>query len=471
MATDDRSPEDNKPGRKPLTPAQRARLEKLFEHAGKKMAAGEFDYASELLSQCVTGHPGNAIYAQAFIDNLQKKYNNNKKGSPLAQFKERGARSALKKALAEEKWDAAIEHGVKVLVVNPWDMSTLVGMATAANKMEDRDCELCYLKAALMGDPKDINCNRLFALAMTDRGLIDQAITWWHRVEELSSDSSSSKEEARRAVAVLTVQKARSRGEYDDDETSRKLRVRDQKQQEATLEQRLQQKIQAEPKNIATYLELSQLYINDERYKECEELLAQAFEMSDGDPDIREKWEDAQLRRLRQKLAAAKDPVVKKKLQQEYFEKDMEACKARVERFPSNLAFKFELGYRYMLTKRYAEAIRELQVAKNDPRKKGLSLLVLGQCFEHIKQYRLGMSHYEAAIQEIPDREADNKKRALYRAGRLAMGLKDLETAEKHLTTLAGLDFTYKDVSALLDKIAKLRDNPGFESEGSPSES
>ena len=70
------------------------------------------------------------------------------------------------------------------------------------------------------------------------------------------------------------------------------------------------------------------------------------------------------------------------------------------------------------------------------------------------------MSHYESAIQEIPDRDADNKKRALYRAGRLAMGLKDFDAAEKHLTTLAGLDFTYRDVSTLLDKIAKLRENP-----------
>ena len=32
--------------------------------------------------------------------------------------------------------------------------------------------------------------------------------------------------------------------------------------------------------------------------------------------------------------------------------------------------------------------------------------------------------------------------------------------AEKHLSALAGLDFTYKDVSKLLDKIAKLRENP-----------
>ena len=138
----------------------------------------------------------------------------------------------------------------------------------------------------------------------------------------------------------------------------------------------------------------------------------------------------------------------------------MEVYKNRVERYPSNLAFKYELGYRYMLTKRYDEAIQELQAAKNDPRRKGVCMLALGQCFQQIKQYRLAMSHYESAIQEIPDRDADNKKRALYLAGRLALALKDLDAAEKHLTTLAGLDFTYKDVSALLDKIANLRENP-----------
>ena len=31
------------------------------------------------------------------------------------------------------------------------------------------------------------------------------------------------------------------------------------------------------------------------------------------------------------------------------------------------------------------------------------------------------MKHYEAAIQEIPDRDADNKKKAMYLAGRLAL--------------------------------------------------
>jgi tetratricopeptide (TPR) repeat protein len=459
MATGELPQEPKKAGREPLTPAKRKRLEKVFEVASKKAegaaAPSDFDYVTDLLLQCVTGDPGNAIYVRAYVENLQKKYGNNKKGSPLAQFKERAARAALKKALAQGQWDEAIQQGLKVLTVNPWDGPTLTGMASAAGKTGDRDCEYCYLQSALMGSPKDPAYNRLMAIALTDRGLIDQAITFWHRVEEILPED----EEARRAVAVLTVQKARSRGGFDADDEKR-ARAKTQQQEEATLEQKLLRAIEQDPKNLAHYLELSQIYLNDERYKECEELLARAYEVSDGDPDIREKWEDAELRHMRQRLTLIKDPNAKKKLQAVFFAKDLEVWKNRVHRYPNNLAFKYELGYRYLLNKRYEEAIRELQVARNDPRKKGACMLALGQCFQHIEQYSLAMKHYESAIQEIPDRDADTKKRALYQAGRLAAFLRDFETAGKHLSTLATLDFTYKDVSQLLDKIAKLRENP-----------
>ena len=459
MATEERPQEGNRLVREPLSPAKRKRLEKVFEHATKKATTStDYDYITELLSQCVLGDPGNLEYVRTYVENLQKKYNNNRKGSPLAQFKERGARSALKKALAQQRWDDVIEHGLKVLTVNPWDVPTLTGMATASVKCGDWECELYYLRCALTANPKDPETNRICGITLGERGLFDQAIACWHRVEEALPND----DEAKRAVAVLTVQKARSRGEFgDDDETSRKLRVRDQQQEAASFEQKLLERIKNEPRDMTHYLELSQHYVTGERYRESEELLAKAYEISDGDPDIREKWEDSQLRHLRQRIGATTDPEAKKRLQAEYFERDVQACKNRVERYPNNLALKYELGYRYLLTKRYAEAIRELQIAKNDPRRKGACVLALGQCFQQIKQYRLAMSHFESAIQEIPDRDADNKKRALYLAGRLAMGLKDVDTAEKYLATLAGLDFAYKDVSTLLDKIARLRENPG----------
>ena len=460
MASDERPQENAKSGREPLSLAKRKRLEKVFEVASKKAAASttssDFDYVTELVGQCAAGDPSNATYVRAYIENLHKRYGNNRKGSSLAQFKELGARSALKKAVAQEQWDEVIQQGMKVLAVNPWDMRSLLGMAKAANKSGDRDCELVYLEAALKGSPKNATCNRLYAIAMSDRGLIDQAITFWHRVEQALPND----DEAKRSIATLTVQKARASGKFDDDDDdARRARVKTQQQQELSLEQQLQRKIRSEPEKMSHYLELAQIYSNDDRFADAEKLLAKAYQLSNGDNDIREKWEDSQIRGLRQKIAHTKDAEAKKRLQAEYFEKDMQFYKARVERYPNNLIFKYELGYRYMKTRRYAEAIRELQTAKNDPRRRGLCMLVLGECFQQIKRYELAKRHYEAAILEIPEHDSDNKKKALYLVGRLTLGLGELEPAEKHLSALAALDFTYKDVAKLLDKVAKLREN------------
>lgn len=225
--------------REPLTSAKRNRLDKLFEHAKNKAAAGDFDYAKTLFEQCVTGDPGSFPYVSGFVENLQKKYGNNRKGQPLAQFKERGSRSALKKALGQQQWDEVVVHGLKVLAVNPWDIPALTGMATAAGKMGDYDCEAFYLKCAVIASPKDPDVNKRFAIALEERGKLNEAIAHWHRVEEAKPDD----EEAKRAIAVLTVRKQREKGDFDDGEVSRKLRVKSEQQQELSLEQKLRKKI------------------------------------------------------------------------------------------------------------------------------------------------------------------------------------------------------------------------------------
>jgi tetratricopeptide (TPR) repeat protein len=458
---DERPPEITKPGREPLSLPKRKRIEKVFEVATKKAATAstphDYDYVIELVNQCVLADPGNGYHVRAYLDNLHKKFGSVSKVGALAKVKAMSARGPVKKALAQEQWDEVIVQGLKVLPINPWDTATLIAMAKAANKSGDRDCEMCYLEAALKGAPKDVECNRLYAVALSDRGLIDQSITFWHRVEQVRPDD----EEAKRAIASLTVQKARTSGKFEDEsDEARSARQKTQQQEVLTLEQRLLRKIKNEPDDIENYMELAQFFVNKERFGDAEGLLAKAFELSDGDNDIREKWEDCQLRQMRQKIAQAKDPETKKKLQAKYFAKDVEVYKSRVERYPGNLGFKYELGYRYMKTKQYAEAIRELQTAKNDPRRRGMCMLVLGKCFQQINQLRLAVSHYEQAIEEIADHDAENKKQAYYLAGRLSLHLQDLDHAEKHLAALAGLDFNYKDVSRLLDKIAKLRENP-----------
>jgi tetratricopeptide (TPR) repeat protein len=378
----------------------------------------------------------------------------------MAKIMELGARAGLKKALAQQRWDEAIRCGVKVLAVNPWDSEVLMGMAQAANKSGDRDCEIIYTMSAVKGSPKDPICNRLHAIALAERGLLDDAMVFWRRVEEVRPTD----EEAKRNMATLLVQKQRSSGKFDeDDATARKTKFKQQKEEEASLEKTLQEKIEEEPRNVKHYLELAQFYLNEERYDKADEVFAKAFEVSDGDQEILEKWEDTELRRRRQQITRTEDEDTRKGLERQYLKKEVEVYQNRVKRYPSDLRLRYELGQRYFRSRRYDDAIKELQIAKNDPRRRGLCLLALAKCFQQIKQLSLAMNHYEGAIQEIPDRDAENRKEALRLAGTLALHLRNLDAATQHLSALAAMDYTYKNVSELLDKLARLRENKGPE--------
>ena len=138
-------------------------------------------------------------------------------------------------------------------------------------------------------------------------------------------------------------------------------------------------------------------------------------------------------------------------------DREIVVFRSRCERFPNQLGHRYELAVRLQLKGEYNEAIKEYQVAKADPRRKGVCILKLGECFRSIKQYALAMNHFEEAIKEIPDRDADNRKLALYRAGMLAVGLGDLDRGERYLNTLAGMDFSYRDIAALLQKVTDAR--------------
>jgi hypothetical protein len=147
-------------------PRSARRLEVVFEVARKKAAgsttAHDFDYASELIGQCVLGDPSNAVYVRAFVENLHKKYGNNKKGSPLARFMQCNARAAVKEAVSRCNWDEVFKTGLKMLAVNPWDVPTLTALATACTHLARSgdepaslgfaECSAFYLKCAAHAD-------------------------------------------------------------------------------------------------------------------------------------------------------------------------------------------------------------------------------------------------------------------------------------------------------------------------------
>jgi len=444
-----------------------------FEHGSKSAAGGNYDYATEMFTTCVKGDPGNLIYVQNFLGNLQKKYNNNKKGSKLASVSGITSRGSLSKSSMQKDWATLITTGLELLKLNPWDLSTLKAMANACEQLQYDECQLAYLKLALDVDINDAEVNRLNARALGRLGKFDQAIVCWTRVQKANPRD----EEATRSIANLTVEKTIHRGGYEDAESSTEVMVDKDQQSDRqgtsgpklTPEQQLEKAIAKNPEKVENYSELADLHLRHDRMEQAEKVLAKALEVSGGEITIRERLEDVQLRRARKDLEIAQKKAQAEKTPEavELWRQmadglnrtELEVFRSRSERYPENAALKFELALRLQRAKIFPEAIKMFQESRADTKRKGAIALGLGECFQAIKQYKLAMSNYDAAVTETSDREPEQRKLALYRAGKLAFALKNLDTAEKYLTELAGMDFSYKDVPDLLDKLTRLRED------------
>lgn len=457
--------------RQPLPPAKRRQLQQCYERGSQVSAKGDFDYATDMFTICVTGDPANVIYVKSFLANLAKKYNNNKKGSKLAAIQGMGAKGSVKKCAMSKDWMGVIKSGCDYLKLNPWDVGTLVDMSKAFEQLDCGDSQVEMMRMAVDGSPDDIEANRHAGRALGQNGLFDEAVKCWVKVLKLKPND----EEAQRAIPNLQIERTIHKGGYETAESSQDARAQrlrlDDDDEEARLTpvQRLERAVDKDPTQVEKVIELADNYSRDEKYPEAEKVLVKGIQASPGEIQLKERLEDVQVRYFRQQLEIAKKKAEAERTQQavdlynrlrhELISKEIEIYSARTTRYPANLGFKYELAIRLQKADKTDEAISLLQECRSDIKRKAQVHMALGRCFFDKKVYKLALSNFEQAVEAEGVAGTDEKKNALYTAGTLAVQMKDVDKAEKYLTELANLDYNYKDVAKWLDKIALLRED------------
>jgi Flp pilus assembly protein TadD len=474
----------------PVTPAVRQRLQAVFEHAQRCAEKADYEYAHDLYSQCLTEDPANLIYLQHFLSNLGQKYGNNKKGARFAGLKSKTSRMALSKAAGKGQWREAFAAACDALKANPWDTATLLDVADAYEQIGSDECQLYVMRWALDAAPKDVTINRRAAETLSRLGQFDQAISCWRRVEQAKPGD----EQAAKAISQLSVEKTIQKGGYNQEllqgavsnlvglETSMRERVpqprsdspaaasANKQSSVAARERALLDAIAAQPADVSNYVALAELFTAQNRLREAEEILTRGLAASGGgDLAVRELLEEAHLRRARNQVVIAQRRAEQEKTEEaanlarrmvaQANQAELEVYAARAARNPGNLLLQYELGLRCKRAGKFKEAIQAFQSARDDSRHKAQVQLHLGESFQHIRQFKLALASYEAALDAADSMQLDTKKLALYRAGVLAAELGDRDRAEKHLTQLAAIDFGYLDVADRLDKLAAIRDS------------
>ena len=468
--------EQPRPDPEPISPAKRKRLQKCFEHGSKVAGEGNFDYANELFTQCVAGDPGNLVYLQALLGNLQNKYGGNKKGAKLSGIKTSKPKGAIKKATSKEDWPTIVSAGLDVLKYTPWDVATLTSMSRACKELGHQETELAYLKFAMDANPKDPEINRTAAKALERQGQFDQAIACWHRVEQaLPVD-----EEAKHAAGRLHNQRMLDRAATErpnstaglvaeDKDAAAQGATADAAKQEITVANRLLEAIKQDVDNPKNYIELADTYAREHQFDDANKAIKQGLEATGQNLQIQEYGEELAVRQRRHQIAiaekrAAADKTEEakklvKQLKVELLNTELAMYAARAERYPNNVTYKFELALRLKQSRKFHEAIKIFQEVRKDPKRKVTGSLELGDCFQLVKQHELAMKAYDDAIAEATIREIEYKKKALHRAGSLAMRDEDYEKANRYISECADMDYAYRDIAELLDKLKELREN------------
>jgi tetratricopeptide (TPR) repeat protein len=122
-------------------------------------------------------------------------------------------------------------------------------------------------------------------------------------------------------------------------------------------------------------------------------------------------------------------------------------CQKRVERFPTDLGFRFELGQLFFQAGRIGEAIQEFQKAQGNPHKRIAAMSCLAQCFAKRKMFDLAARAFQNALKEklVFD---DEKKELIYHLGCVLEDMGKKEEAFEQFKLIYEVEIGYKDVEA-----------------------
>jgi tetratricopeptide (TPR) repeat protein len=133
-------------------------------------------------------------------------------------------------------------------------------------------------------------------------------------------------------------------------------------------------------------------------------------------------------------------------LQQQKAEMLISEARKRVERNPTDLQLRFELGEQLVRAKQYTEAIAELQRAKQNPNARLRAMNLLGQCYTEKSMLDLAVKQFQEAASEIIAMDV-TKKEILYKLGLVFERMGKKEESLKCMKDIYEVDYGYMDVA------------------------
>jgi tetratricopeptide (TPR) repeat protein len=381
---------------------------------------------------------------------------------------------AVMKAQRELKKDPkrAVELIEKVLEDEPYNRQANLVLKEAAVAAGWPEVGVFALRTLLEENPRDLKLLHELGRLFHEMGESEQEVEIYSRIIEIDPLDA----EAVRLGKDSSARASMTSGGWTQAETYRDL-IKD-KNLAVSLEQQGRMKLtgdsldqqiaetyarhQSEPQNVDFARKLGEL--NEEK-DDLESSIAwyqYAADLTNGsDAGLMRKVSDLNMKGSEREIARHEESLKAHRTDDETYAKEMaelnaakkkraellvEEARKRVDRNPTDLQFRFDLGEHLVNAGQFRDALPELQRARQNPNARLKAMNLLGRCYRELGMMDLAMKQLEEAAREILSMDA-MKKEIVYNLGLVYAQTGALEKSLDCMKQIYEADYGYKDVA------------------------
>ena len=446
-------------------------LRPLFTKGNDALQRDNFDYAIALFNQVLAREPGLHEVRRA-LRTAQLKKAGAGKGFFKKMLSSASSSPLLAKAELALRRDAAEALGIaeQILESDPNSSPGHRLVVKAATALEMPRTAVLSLEILHANAPEDAEVSIQLARALGDIGEASRG----EKILAEAARQDPMNNELSQALKDMSARKTMKEGGYQDlqegtgsfrdilKDKDEALRLEQQNRQvktEDTAERLIQEyetRLKTEPKNLKLLRDLAELYTQKKQFDLALDYYQRIKSSELGaDASLDSAIAQTTVRKFEHQISQL-DPTAPDHaeqlagLQSERQAYQLAECQRRVERFPTDLLLRFDLGQLYFQAGKIAEATAEFQKAQNNPNKRIAAMGYLAQCFAKRKMYDLAARRLQEALKEKPVLD-DEKKELIYNLAEVLQNMGKKEEAIEQLKIIYEVDVGYKDVAAKVE--------------------
>src|SRR6266446_6522062 len=366
----------------------------------------------------------------------------------------------------------AVEMIEKALEREPYNRQANLALKEAAVAAGWREIGVFALQTLLEENPRDVKLLHELGLLYHQTGQSDEEVEIYNRITEIDPLDAAAVRSGKDASARASM----STGGWTQAESYREL-IKD-KDVAISLEQQsrmqltgealdqqiaeLQTRQTVEPQNVDLARRLGTLCEQKDDIESAIKWYQRAVELTgSSDPGLIRKLSNLKMRGAERDIAAheeflaghtKKDAAHAKRSEELQAAKKkragilIEEVKKRLERNPTDLQLRFELGEHFVSAQRFREAVPELQRARQNPNARLKAMNLLGVCYRELGMLDLAMKQFKEAAKEILTMDG-TKKEIVYNLGIVYEKMGERERSLNCMKQIYEADYGYKDVA------------------------